>query len=526
MDNCINSTTTLLRLLKIKFSKKNIGESILSHGEYPSLLSISDTLKKYQVESLAIKLNRDKIDSIPLPSIFQVVIDGTPLFYTVTNIDSKNISYYDDRQKLKVDKRNNFLSVWTGISMLFEKNKQSQEPDIKFNLIKEKFLKSSTWLILGLFIFWVSISFYRSEIVFDKPLFSIFYFFFKIIGLIVTGLLLWYDVDKHNPTLQNFCSGGKSINCNAVLSSKYANLFGGVVNLSSLSFSYFFGSTVFLIVNQFSIGSITILSLLSLFTIPFVIVSVYYQAIIIKQWCKFCIILQLTLVFEILTSYLGEFLNSEIESYLLILLILLLLIPLISWEIIKPLLLAKKELNLYKRSLNKIKNNSIVFDTLLSKSKKISNNPIGLGVSFTNANAKFNVIKVCNPYCSPCSKAHPILEELFNSGIINLQILFTATSDINDKRFNPVNYFLSIYKEDKVRARKVIDAWYASEIKDYSRFSIEYPVTDDVFDHKNQIDAMRNWYETEKIDRTPSIFINGYLIPIEYDVQDLKNILQ
>lgn len=461
-----------------------------------------------------------------MPSIFQVVIDGTPLFYTVTDIDSENISYYDDNQKFKVDKRNNFLSVWTGISMLFEKNKQSREPNIKSNLIKEKFIKNSIWLIIGLLISWISISFYKSEIVLNKPLFSIFYLFFKLIGLIVTTLLLWYDIDKHNPTLQSFCSGGKSINCNAVLNSKYANLFGGLVNLSSLSFSYFFGSTFFLIINQFSTGSITILSWLSLFSIPFVIVSVYYQAIIIKQWCRFCIILQLTLVFEILTSYLGQFLNYEIEFYLFVILILLFLTPLISWEIIKSPLMAKKELNLYKRSLNKIKNNSIVFDTLLSKSKKISDNPIGLGVSFTNAKAKFNVIKVCNPYCSPCSKAHPILEELFNLGIINLQILFTATSDINDKRFKPVNHFLSIYNEDKFKARKAIDAWYTSEDKDYSEFSIEYPLTNEAFDQKNQIDAMRNWYEIEKIDRTPSIFINGYLIPIEYDVQDLKNILQ
>jgi hypothetical protein len=47
----------------------------------------------------------------------------------------------------------------------------------------------------------------------------------KLMGIIVTGLLLWYEVDKANPILQQICTAGAKTNCNAILSSKQAKLF-------------------------------------------------------------------------------------------------------------------------------------------------------------------------------------------------------------------------------------------------------------------------------------------------------------
>lgn len=39
-------------------------------------------------------------------------------------------------------------------------------------------------------------------------------------------LLLWHEIDKNNPLLRQICSGGKKVNCDAVLSSKASKVFG------------------------------------------------------------------------------------------------------------------------------------------------------------------------------------------------------------------------------------------------------------------------------------------------------------
>ena len=59
-----------------------------------------------------------------------------------------------------------------------------------------------------------------------------------------------------------------------------------------------------------------------------------------------------------------------------------------------------------------------VLEGLLVKSRKIETRTEGLGISIYNESAKYHIIKVCNPYCGPCAKAHPVLEDLVNAGKI------------------------------------------------------------------------------------------------------------
>jgi len=41
-----------------------------------------------------------------------------------------------------------------------------------------------------------------------------------------------------------------------------------------------------------------------------------------------------------------------------------------------------------------------------------------VGLIIGNEDAQNEIIKVCNPYCEPCSKAHPILDEIIHTTII------------------------------------------------------------------------------------------------------------
>lgn len=531
MDNCVNSTKKLLDLLRVKNTRKYIEDFILSHPEYNSLLSIKDILDKYNVENIAVNIGVEKLDKIPVPCIAQVKKGRTPLFVVIKGIERNKITYFDSKNKLITVSKEGFENIWTGVCLLVETSELSKEPGIDKKLSDNKIFNLFTVFATFLLTFWITNSFVNSESeTFSNVSYVLtvgLYAILKISGLIVGVALLWFEIDQYNPTLQSFCTGGSGskVNCNAVLGSKYAKLFNDSLSLSLLVFSYFFATLGYLLINKFLVSSISTLSLFSFISFPIIAISIYYQAFVIKQWCKFCIVVQIIILAEIALAFFAGFFNN-FNIFDASLLGFLFFVPIIAWKFLKPLLENQKEVNLHKRGLKKIKNNPNVLEGLLVKSRKIETSTEGLGISIQNKEAKYHVIKVCNPYCGPCAKAHPVLESLVNAGKINLQILFTAKS-VEDRMGKPVSHFLAIdSKNEKHNTQKALDDWYLAEHKDYDLFANKYPINGELEQQKNKIEAMRIWCDNENITHTPTIFINGYELPKEYTVKDLVEVLQ
>lgn len=527
MDNSIYATKRLLTLLNVKHTPIFIKDTLLSHPDHTSLLAITDTLNTYNIENLAVKIEIEKLKDMPLPCIVQVENNRMPLFYVVKNITDKKVLYFNEKDKLTTATKEDFLKIWTGICLLVETTKDSKEPKIEEKLAEKRLSNVLTIAIGLLLIGWMVSSLFNANAVFNVA--SVGYTLLKIGGLAVGVLLLWFEIDQYNPTLQSFCQGGagSKINCNAVLGSKYAKLLNGNLSLSLLVFSYFFSSLLYILIHKFSLVSFSFLGVISFMALPIVISSIYYQAVVIKQWCKFCIIIQLVIIAEATLVLFAEFYKTSFGFSELSLIGLLFLIPILGWKFLKPLLENQKALNLHRRGLKKIKNNPDVLAGLLVKSKKIETATAGLGVSIQNESAKYNVIKVCNPYCGPCAKAHPVLEDLVNKGAINLQVLFTAKADGKDVKAKPVGHFLAIDEQgNKKKTQQALDDWYHADKKDYEVFAKKYPMNDDLEKQNNKIKAMRKWCDAESITATPTIFINGYQLPKEYSIEDLTEVLQ
>lgn len=522
MNNSYNTTKKLLDLLNVKHTKQYLKEVILAHQDHNSFLAVSDALFKYNIENVAIKIDRKRFDELPLPCVIQVNDKGIDLFYTLKSVENGIVSFYDENGKLQKHDKQEIINNWTGVGLLVETNEKSKEPEIESRIANKKVVNFLGSFASILIFSWLFLSFYDSL---DTT--AIFYTLLKLTGLTVGVFLLWFDVDQYNPKLQNFCSGGKNINCNAVLNSKYAKLFGSdVFSLSVLGFSYFFASILFLTIQQFSIASVGLLFYISCISLPIVFVSLYYQAFIIKQWCKFCILFQIILVLELVVLLFSSGFINTIDYKSILLFTGLFTVPILIWYYLKPLLQKEKEVLLYKRNLKKIKNNPLVFNSLLQKSNAIKASTEGLGISFTNENAKVSIVKICNPYCGPCAKAHPILEELLNFGKVNLQILFTVKADGEDPKAKPVTHFLAIDSlGNNKKTQRALDDWYLAEEKNYEAFAKKYPLNGELQKQQAKLEKMAIWCKEQEIKYTPTIFINGYELPKEYTVQDLIEIL-
>lgn len=529
INNCLYATKKLLTLLKVKFTSEYLQENLLSHPNYPSLLSVTDTLEKYNIETLAVKIEVEELKSMPLPCIVQVKENQEPLFFVLKNISDVELSYYDNNNKFIQSPIEEFVEKWTGVCLIAEVSEFSKEKGIK----KRKSLKRNQNILMsliGLFLLiWATINFFNSVSLegFLSKFYIITYMFLKIIGFTVGFMLLWFEIDQYNPNLQNFCSGvkNKKINCNAVLGSKHAILLNGGLSLSLLSFSYFF-ATLFILLYGFSSITFSLLGLLSFISLPVILLSIYYQTFIIKQWCKFCVIIQAVIVGEIIITFLSKYYLLKLKYEMIPILLVFLLLPILFWKFVKPLLQQKKELILHKRSLRKIKNDIEVFETLLKNSRKLESKPEGLGIYIGNESQSYHVIKVCNPYCEPCADAHPILEDLVKSGKITLQIIYNAKS-IDDQIGEIVSHFLAIDDEgnDKEKIHLALDDWYLSKQKNYLTFAKKFPIKKKLVQQKDRIESMGIWCNAEKIVSTPTIFVNGYQLPKEYSIQDFREVL-
>lgn len=519
MNNCLIICKRLLKSLKVPFTEKFLKEKILTHPQNPSLLVISDTLEEYGVESMALKLGPDQLDAFPLPGIVQVSRNNVTYFHTITAVSENSVYLFDEKGRQKELPRLDFLKSWTGVSLLVEAAEDAAEPDIIQKILDQRIIRSVAMvfgisLLLGLVLSVVENGFSG---------WSLFYFILKLLGLSIASILLWYQHDKDNPTLQKFCSGGNSVNCNSVLDSKAFQWLDGRVNPSLLSFAYFFAGIGLFLVSSNS--SLTFLAYLSTLTIPIVIYSFYYQAFVVKKWCRFCQIIQGVLILEVLAVFGGLFWSGGVDVSIVGFFLFFFTGIILGWILIKPMLGLQDKIYSIKRELAKLKSNKDLFELSLSRSRKIKNDPYGLGILMKGENAKHQVIKVCNPYCGPCAQVHPVLENLFAKGNIDLQILFTPGYG-DEKKEKIVRHLLAIKgKGDSKRTQQALDDWYGAEKKDYSAFASKYPMNGELIQQEEKVMAMEEWCVKENISYTPTLFINGYELPQDYNADLLKYLL-
>ncbi|RAI86796.1 cysteine peptidase family C39 domain-containing protein [Algoriphagus yeomjeoni] len=519
MDNCLVICKRLLESLKVPYTGKYLKEKIFTHPQYSSLLGISDTLEDYGVRSMAVKLGPDRLDDFPLPGIVQVSLPNGSYFNVITAVSENSVSLFDEKGKQKDVSRLDFLKSWTGVSLMVEAGEDAAEPEINQKIRDQRIIQGIAIICGASFLFWLGLRVIEIGI----SGLHLFYFVLKLLGLSISGVLLWYQQDKHNPILQNLCSSGKNVDCNSVLDSKSFQLLDGQINPSLVAFAYFFTGAGLLVGLSFSY--ITFLAWLSALTIPVVIYSFYYQTKVLKKWCRFCLLIQGVLVMEVMATGGEAFWSGGIDGSVVLLFLFLFTGVILGGIFIKPLLGIQDEIYKSKRQLAKLKSNKELFELSLSRSKKMKNEPQGLGIVMKGEKSKYQVLKVCNPYCGPCARAHPVLENLFAKGNIDLQILFVPGNG-DDQKERTIRHLLAIKdKGDSKLMHQALDDWYGAEKKDYSLFAAKYPMNGELMQQEEKLKAMEEWCVKEDISYTPTLFIDGYELPKGYKVEDLHYVL-
>ncbi len=522
-ENPVLVTNAFLKAIKVKVSLNTIDQTLHEHPDYPSFLSVTDSLKKWNVDCLALQINVEKLLSIPVPFITSY---KNGQFIIVNQFLGDEINVIDQHGKKESITMNLFLEKWNESIIVAEANDQSGEKD--YNKKQGSAILNTAafaFIPLGILIY-LLFPFINGTV----GIFTTLYLISKFVGLSASLMLLWYDIDKGNPLLKQICSGIQKANCSAVLNTKAATI-AGIITWSEVGFIYFASSLLFSAIAGIN-SVIPLLNLFSLLALPYIVFSIYYQWRIAKQWCLLCLGVQSVLLLEGILTVINNTISYTVieqvvtESWSTA--FIALIIPTLTWFLIKPILKRNQAAKYEKRSYLQLKFNELVFNSLLHNQQSILAYPTdGLGITIGNPNATKTIVKICNPYCEPCAKSHISLEELIkNNNKINLQIIFNSSNDELDKTSIPVKHFLAIAaKSDEYLIENALDDWYLSEDKNYDYFAKKYPLFCDFVDESIKIDEMKKWCENVNIHYTPTIFIDGYKLPKYYHVKDLNYFL-
>jgi uncharacterized membrane protein len=351
-------------------------------------------------------------------------------------------------------------------------------------------------------------------------------FLLKLIGLSACFLLLAYDIDNSNPFIKNVCGEGKN-NCNAVLSSKASKL--GRFTWSEIGFFYFTATSIWLLLPTIP-ASVKIhwLALGNVIALPYIFFSLYYQWKIVRQWCPICLTVQSVLLAEFAWSMINCWItkpNFTGDFDYIVAVLGSLLLPILFWSALKPLFIAAKDGQFYQSAHFRLQHNPDIFNELLMRQPQAPQGWKQLGIAIGNYDAPHTIIKVCNPHCGPCARTHPLLDQLIkNNPNIRVQVIF-RTRDTNPEATITKHLLAIAAGDDRPRTHCSLDDWYGAGVIDYPSFAAKYPITGDLDDQIEKISAMRSWCDTAGVTHTPTFFVDGFLLPENYDIETLEHIL-
>lgn len=536
--NLSNITAQYTKRLNVPVTAATIKQQLQQNPYYPSLYSLSQVFNKLNIPSQAFEITEEDLPQFEPPFITYCSGQATGKdFVLVTAQTETTVNYVANGSKDKQISKAEFFMQWQKVVFVAEANTQSGEPDYPAKLKAEKkaqrkqqFLYAGVAVLIGLLVYQF-IGGVSNELLFSAAVITL----TKLLGVAATILLLIYEIDKTNSFVKSICTAGKQTNCDAVLNSKAGKIFG--ISWAEAGFFYFAATTLLLLWPGLSFaGKLPFIAIAATLAAAYIPFSIYYQYKVVKQWCPLCLAVQAILTVEFLwaiTSFwvsqnysLNSLLSSSLFPFPLGRIGWAVLLPLVFWYLLKPLLLSFKNAPIYNAAYKRLLYNPEIFNGLLQQQQAAPQGWQTLGIDIGNPSATNTIIKVCNPYCGPCAKAHPVLEEIVkHNNDVKVKVIFTATNKETDRANKPVKHLLAIAaKQSLHQTEEALDTWYMADKKDYEAFAAKYPMNGELKQQEQKIELMKQWCDDAEITATPTIFVNGKRLPETYNINELKNI--
>jgi len=483
-------------------------------------------LSDYGIENTGVRITDKEKGILEIESPFVAHMGGS--FALIYKIEKDNVFYFWNNKKITLTIQK-FIQAWSGIILLAEKTPDSIEPDYKehrkkelWNITQKSILVIAVILIFGItYINQSSViqSFSYSVI---QPFSYSIILLLNLIGIYIGYLLVLKQMHIQSQYADKICSLFSKNDCNNVLETDAAKLWG-IFGWSEIGLGYFVSNVLLLLFLPHTIYPVAVLNI---FTLPYSFWSLWYQKVKAHQWCPLCLIVQVLLWALFIANFLFGNIQVPALSYSVIQLFIFIAsvyaISIVGLNLLIPNLSREGVLEQTRQEINSVKANEEVFRTLLTQQPRYEVSKDDSQILFGNPDAPLFISILTNPFCNPCAKMHKRVEKFLRdtNRKVCIQYLFSSFND--DLEFAN-RYLIAAYLEKEQREfERIIAEW----------FQKGKPLKE-MFFHDMQLDMMNSaieiefqkheaWKEKTQLRATPTILVNGYKLPDNYKIEDLR----
>lgn len=172
-----------------------------------------------------------------------------------------------------------------------------------------------------------------------------------------------------------------------------------------------------------------------------------------------------------------------------------------------------------------LKANSKVANALIENGECYETSLEDSSILFGNTEAKMRVTILSNPHCNPCARMHKHVENLLrlSGGEICIQYIFSSFSEKLEDSCRYLIYCYFEYERNESLHRFAL--WYSKDKFDYERIINNNDSRIHTKIIEEEMDRHRKWRTRASLIETPTILVNGYKLPDEYDIEDLAMIV-
>jgi len=508
---------SFLKLLEVKHTGEFSNRYFNEHPHKYNLFGISKMLSDYGVENAGTRIADKEKDlfNIECPFVAHIGSD----FVVVYKIESDKVHYLWNGKKINI-LIEQFLKSWSGIILLTEAAPDSGEPDYQEHRKKELFgiTQKSILILAGILLFGIA---YINHSLHTNLGISLL-LLINLTGSYISYLLVLKQMHIHSQYADKICTLFSKSDCNNVLESDAAKLWG-VFGWSEIGLGYFAANILLLL---FLPQIVFLLALLNILTLPYSFWSVWYQKTKAHQWCPLCLIVQVLLwsIF-ILNSLFGFIRLPELDltilkdllfigcTYAISIFILNLLIPSLS---------KGGEMERIRQEINSIKADEAVFKTLLAQQTRYEVSQADSQIHFGNPNAPLKITVFTNPFCNPCARMHKRVEKILKDTKREIYIQYIFSSFQPDLDFAN-KYLIAAYLEKEQREfERIIGDWFEKGKPLKEVFFDGLHLNLDNPDIETEFQKHESWKEKTQLRATPTILVNGYKLPDNYKIEDLR----
>jgi len=286
---------------------------------------------------------------------------------------------------------------------------------------------------------------------------------------------------------------------------------------------YFATNVLFLL---FAPSLVAYIALINIATLPYAFWSVWYQYAKARQWCPLCLIVQVLLwsIFAVNCIF-GYILIPGLGIQELLTLTMLgcgYVVAILGLNVVIPKISTGRMVQALRQSINSLKADEDVFAALLKKQPHYEIDCRSI-IRFGNPDSPLQLTILSNPYCNPCSKMHKRIEQLLQKTNNNIGIEYFLSSF--KEEWNSTNKYLiaACLADDSDSAMQLITDWFENGKALRDEYYKDWGLDIGAPEVEVEFQKHEAWRKKTQIRATPTVLVNGYKLPENYKIEDLRN---